>query len=86
MLAHMTLIILAVFSLRSIKNRLALSIIVAMVLTITLVHVVTVGLVRYAVPLVPYLAILGVRGFFRLIPSLEGRLRAESAPNQSTAC
>ncbi|MEN6372062.1 MAG: glycosyltransferase family 39 protein [Armatimonadota bacterium] len=79
MFTHLILIILSIFSLKSIKDRLGMWILIAVLVNFTLVHMITIGLVRYAVPFVPYITILGVRGFFRLVPSLERYLSLDSS-------
>lgn len=79
MAVHLALMCLAIYSFRSVKNRVGLAIIISLLVSITLVHMLTIGLVRYALPFVPYLTILAVCGLFKLIPSLEDCLNVEQS-------
>ena len=69
-LGHPILLGLAVYSIKVVKNRPGLLFVWLIVLNFTVIHMVTFGTGRYAVPIMPYVLILAVSGFARLVPQL----------------
>lgn len=66
---HLILLLLALFSVKQIRNKAALALVGSVIISFTLVHVVTFGCVRYALPLIPYVVLLATRGMAGLFPS-----------------
>jgi 4-amino-4-deoxy-L-arabinose transferase-like glycosyltransferase len=77
---HSILLALTIYSVKLVNNRIGVAMVGLTLVSFTILHMLTIGLVRYSLPFVPYTIILGIRGGFRLVPSLERLLSEESVP------
>jgi len=70
MFGHAVLFFFALLSVSVTKNKAGVAVIAAVLLNFTLIHMISYGTVRYALPMMPYVVLLASRGFARFVPGL----------------